>query len=99
MTEKAPAAPPEVLDNMLAPELFSDGAFSFFVLAGVVRIVFTSVRAPQCRAGPGQPVPVVVARVSMPVLAAQELALSLNNFLETNGLSPSAVVTAGKTKQ
>jgi hypothetical protein len=91
--------PPDVFDNMLAPEVFSDGAFSFFVLAGVVRIVFTSVRSPQSLAGPGQPVPVVVARVAMPVAAAQGLVLSLNSFLETHGLSPTAAITAGETKQ
>ena len=97
MTETSP--PFEVVDNMTSPELFCDGAFSFFVLAGVVRMVLTSVRAPQSVAGPGQPVPVVVARVSMPVLAAQNLALGLNDFLEKNNLSPTQAVTVGETKQ
>ena len=94
-----PDTAPDVVDNMLSPELFCDGALSFFVLNGVVRITLTSVRAPQSLSAPGRPVPVIVARISMPVSGAQELALGLNDFLEKQGFSPSAAVAAGSTKQ
>ena len=90
---------PALIDNMLAPEVFSDGAISFFLLNGVVRIALTSVRSPQSPGGPGQPIPVVIARLSLPVAAAQNLALGLNDFLEKHGLSPTAAITAGETKQ
>jgi hypothetical protein len=90
---------PALIDNMLAPEVFSDGAISFFLFNGVVRVVLTSLRAPQGVATPGQPIPVVIARLTMPVAAAQNLALGLNDFLEKHGLSPTAALTAGETKQ
>ena len=97
MPENPPT--PGLVDNMLAPELFTDGALSFFVLNGVVRIVFTSIRAPQNITAPGQPVPVIIARLAMPISAAQHLALGLNDFLENQGLSPVAAITSGETKQ
>jgi hypothetical protein len=99
MSEKPPPEAVDLVDNMLSPELFCDGAFSFFVAAGVVRMVLTSVRCPQNLASPGRPVPVVVARIAMPVAAAQGLALDLNSFLENQGFSPTAAATAGATKQ
>jgi hypothetical protein len=97
MTESGPTI--GLVDNMFAPEIFVDGAWSFSVINGVVRIVLTSVRSPQSVTAPGVAVPVIVGRLVMPVNGAQALAIGLNDFLEKQGLSPTAAATAGDTKQ
>lgn len=84
-----------VVDNLLAPELFSDGAFTFAIGNGVVRIVLTSIRYPQ---GAGtDPTHVVCGRLAMSVPAAQEFAIGLLDYLKKQGLDPTEAMKGGET--
>ena len=75
----------DIADDILSPELFTDGAWSYVIAAGVVRIVFISKRPEQTPAGPGNLINVVVGRVVIPIPAALDLVRSLGDFLESNG--------------
>lgn len=98
MTETAaPPAPliPDLVENLLAPEVFANEASFFATTRGVVTITFTSdrfdnsVTPPQCRR-------VVVGRLVMPSGGAQNLAVGLYNWLKQSGLDPIPSATRDK---
>lgn len=80
-------APVSFVDDPKAPEFFASDAMGYFLADGNLSITFASNRVNHV----GQPGPinrVVMARVVMPVAAAQRLALSLYDFLKQRGLDP-----------
>jgi hypothetical protein len=97
MTSGSP--PQGVVDNMFAPEVFTDGPLSFVVHNGIVRVVLSSTRSAQSAAGPGGPSAVVVARLAMPIPAAQQLVLGLFDILKQQGLDPTVALKGGATTQ
>ena len=82
-------APPPVpfIDNPHAPEVFAAEAVGFFVHAGNVSITFASPRVNH-ETSPGPVNRVVMARVVMPAIGAQALAIGLFDFLKKQGLDP-----------
>ena len=73
-----------VLENLLAPELYATTATFFALTNGVLTMTLTSSRFDSAVAPPARR-QVVIARVTMPVTGAAELATGLYNFLSTNG--------------
>jgi hypothetical protein len=91
MTQNKPtvAMPTAVnfIDNPLAPDVFADTAVGFTNFNGVVRIALASSRTHHASAtGPVNQV--VVGRLVMPILAAQNLAVGLFDFLKSHGIDP-----------
>src|SRR6266576_3781100 len=78
----APAGPPPVtfLDNPNAPEVFADAASGFFNFNGNIRIVLESLRVNHISV-PGPVNRVVLARLVMPLDAAEALARGLLDFI------------------
>jgi len=78
----APAGPPPVtfLDNPHAPEVFADGVAGFFNFAGNIRITLEALRVNHIST-PGPANRVVLARVVMPIDAAEVLAKGLLDFI------------------
>lgn len=90
MANAGESAPVQFIDNPQAPEFFSSDASGFFVHEGVVHITFESARVNHVT----NPAPinrVVIGRLSMPVAAAQRLAVGLYDFLKKQGLDPAPV--------
>jgi hypothetical protein len=81
MFENQPAPGVNFIDNPLAPDVFADGASGFFMLSGLVRITLESAR-PNHSTPPGLLNRVVIARLVLPVPAAEELAKGLLDFLQ-----------------
>lgn len=96
MTQHAAGLP--VIDNPLCPDIFADEALSFDNINGTIRVTFGVIK-------PQQPVPpsphqfATVARLVMTVPGAQRLSLALYNYLESQGLDPTALVQGDKTAQ
>jgi hypothetical protein len=77
----APVAPPvNFLDNPNAPDVFADAAAGFFNFAGNIRISLESVRVNHITT-PGPINRVVLARLVMPMDAAEALARGLLDFI------------------
>jgi hypothetical protein len=78
----APAGPPPVtfLDNPSAPEVFADAAAGFFNFNGNIRIALESLRVNHISV-PGPVNRVVLARLVMPIDAAEALARGLLDFI------------------
>jgi hypothetical protein len=95
----APAkAPPPLLNNPHAPEIFTTGCCGLTIGSGVVAVTFESARCDH--SDPNCPTDrVVVGRMVMPIGAAQALVLQLNDALQRTGLSPSRAATAGMVAQ
>jgi hypothetical protein len=74
----------EMTGDGSAREIFADDAASISLISGVLRITFTTVRE---EAG-SAPKRVVVSRLAMPLGGAQELCISLTNFLKSKGWNP-----------
>ncbi|MEA3002588.1 MAG: hypothetical protein QOH81_1376 [Sphingomonadales bacterium] len=72
------------------PEIFVDEAAQFFLLNGVLRITFASVRPDE----KGGPVRTATARIAMPVRGGQKFAIGLWDFLKKQGLDPAKLVTS-----
>ncbi len=85
---------PEFIEDLHSVEIFASDASGFFLSEGIVRLTFESIRASH-RDNPDTPARVVVARVAMPVPAAQRLLVGLYDFLRKNQLAP---VTANEEK-
>jgi hypothetical protein len=87
------------IDDPHAPEFFASDVCGLF-LSGDTNIVITF---ESCRVdhatSPGPVNRVVVARVVLPISAAQNLVVGLNAFLEQRGLSPSEAAQGGLTAQ
>jgi hypothetical protein len=91
-------APIAFVDNAHCPETFTTGAAGFAFLGPIVTITFESARVDHSES-PGKLSRVACQRLVMPVDAAQNLVLALNDFLSKNGLDPSEKAQAGGTKQ
>ena len=78
----APVGPPTVtfLDNPNAPEVFADAASGFFNFAGNIRITLESLRVNHITS-PGPVNRVVLARLVMPLDAAEAFARRLLDFI------------------
>jgi hypothetical protein len=77
----APVAQPvNFLDNPNAPDVFADAAAGFFNFAGNIRISLESVRVNHITT-PGPMNRVVLARLVMPMDAAEALARGLLDFI------------------
>jgi hypothetical protein len=91
--EGAPVAP--LFERSQAPEFFANLSSGFFMHDGVVMITF-EVAIPNHSEPPGPVNRAVAGRVTLPVRAAQGLAIGLYDFLKQRGLDPSeAIATAG----
>ena len=90
--------PPALLDNPFQQEIFATGVSGVANLDGVVVMTLACTRVDHSVTEP-RVERTVVGRVAMSVTAAQLLVANLNNFLETQGLSPSRAVAAGATFQ
>ena len=75
----------ELTENLLAPELYVFNATSFAIISGVVTITFASSRIDNSGLSPVRR-QVVVARLSMPLVGAMDLATGLYTFLERQGV-------------
>ena len=87
-----------LLDNPFQQEIFATGVSGVANLDGVVVMTLECTRVDHSVTEP-RVERTVVGRVAMSVTAAQLLVANLNNFLETQGLSPSRAVAAGATFQ
>ncbi|MEQ8226741.1 MAG: hypothetical protein RIA64_01545 [Rhodospirillales bacterium] len=86
---KGKAPPVSFLDNPHAPEVFADEAAGFFLHHGNVHITFASARVDHSTR-PGPVNRVVMARMVMPVPAAQSMVNMLYDFLKEMGVDPAA---------
>jgi hypothetical protein len=82
--EKQPPSP--IIPNPHAPDVYADGAASFSLIAGVVRITLATQRPIEV---PGASAPVVIGQLVMPLEGAQSLAVGLYDFLKSHGAAPS----------
>lgn len=80
-----PEITPTLVKNLLAPEVFADGAPFFAVKNGVLTITLASTRLDNSTQ-PATPRVVVIGRVTLPVAGARELASGLHDFLERHGV-------------
>jgi hypothetical protein len=97
VTTKKPS-PPALLDNPFLQEIFATGVSGVANLDGVVVMTLECARVDHSEAEP-RVERAVVGRVALSVPAAQLLVANLNNFLETQGMSPSRAMAAGATFQ
>jgi hypothetical protein len=101
MTRKATKPPPKadtsLVENPNAPEVFADGAAGLFAHGGNIRITFESVRAVHAP----QPTRnrVVVARVILPIAAAEVMARNLLEFIGKHGRKAMATERSADTLQ
>jgi hypothetical protein len=89
MTDTQPSSLP-ITENPFAPDTFAAGVTSFALFNGVVSITLTN---PRWNMTGNKFDYVVVGRMVMPVAGAQNLALSLLDYLKRNGLDPVAAAT------
>ena len=75
------------LDNPHAPDVYASDVSGFFVLNGNVVVTLESAR-PNHASAPGDINRVVIARLVLPVAAAQSLAMGLFDFLKQRDLLP-----------
>jgi len=71
---------PALIDNPLAPDVFADEATGFFLVAGNVRITFSSYRVNHATS-PGPVNRVVIGRLVMPLAAAEAFQAGLADFI------------------
>ena len=94
----APQRVVNLIDDPHAPEFFTSRCCGFSVGQGNVTLTFESVRYDHFDPH-GAMIRVVVARIVMPIPAAQALVIDLNASLQGSGLSPSQAATAGMVAQ
>lgn len=76
-------------ENLYAPEYFVDQAATFFLCERHVSLTCTALRVGHATSDdPGTATRVVVCRIVLPVVGAQELAVKLYNYLVANGVDP-----------
>ena len=75
----------ELVENLLAPEMFAGGVTGFSLGDGVVRLTFETMRVNNHT---NLSTRVVIGRIVMPISGAQSLAAGLYDFLKTHGLDP-----------
>lgn len=94
---KTPINKLDIIDNPHIRDLFATQALSFHMVAGTnVSITFTCARWSPVKKAYQH---VVVERIIMPLPAAQNMAVALNDFLIKQGHDPSAALTAGESRQ
>jgi hypothetical protein len=83
------------IDNPHAPDVFADGAAGFFNLSGTIRISLEAGRVNHVTS-PGPINRVVIARLVMPIDAAEALAKGLLDFItqQRTAQNPPAQTTA-----
>ena len=86
LTPRTPRPKTRVVDNPLAPDIFADAAIGFALRNGVVSLTLTSQHVDHTAAA-GPINDVVIGRLVMPVIGAQQLAFGLSKFLKENGLA------------
>ena len=74
----------EIVENLLAPEIYATEVPTFAVASGVLTLTLSSSRVDSSTT-PHVRKRVVVARVSMPINAAADLATQLYTFLSKHG--------------
>lgn len=79
------------VDDPHAPEVLVDEAVGYFHFNGVVKITLAAARIDHSTV-PGPVNRVVIGRLAMSVPAAQNLCLSLYDFLVTQGMDPKGLV-------
>ncbi|QFT76057.1 hypothetical protein [Erythrobacter sp. THAF29] len=79
----------QVTENPFAPDTFAAGVTSFALFNGVIAITLTN---PRWNMTENRFDHVVVGRIVMPVAGAQNLALSLLDYLKRNGLDATSAV-------
>lgn len=89
MTKAGPPKEPVVtfVDNPHAPEVFATEVSGFLIQNGNVHLTFAANRVNHITT-PGPVNRVVIARLVLPVSAAQGLAAGLFDFLKTHGYDP-----------
>ena len=96
--EPVPTRVINLIDDPLAPEIFTSRCCGYSIGAGAITLTFESARCNHFDAN-GAMNRVVVGRIVMPIQAAQALVLDLNASLQGAGLSPSQAATAGMVAQ
>jgi hypothetical protein len=86
------------LDDPHAPEVFADGAAGWFYFNGNIRITFESVR---CNHGsaPGPVTRVVIGRLVMSLVSAEEMCRGLLSFIESKKGQQTPTAQAAPTLQ
>lgn len=82
-----PVIPVVFIDNPHAPEVFASDLAGIWVRNGNVHLTFESARINHEKT-PGPVNRVVIARLVLPISAAQGLAASLYDFLKQQGYDP-----------
>lgn len=94
---KTPNTQIEIIDSPHTRDLFATQAMGFSMVGGSnVSITLTSARWSPVKKVYQH---VVVERLIMPLPAAQNMAVKLNDFLIKQGHDPSAALTAGESRQ
>ncbi len=86
-TKTAPPSDIPFIENLHAPEVFATDACGFLVNGGNIHITFATARCSHENT-PGPVSRVVIGRLVMPIVGAQNLALGLYDFLKNQGLDP-----------
>jgi len=90
--------PLNFIDDPHAPETYASGITGLVRTGDNISITFESVRVDHATS-PGPVNRVVVHRMILPMSTAQALVLSLNDFLEAQGHSPSKAMKGAQTAQ
>ncbi|MQA65492.1 MAG: hypothetical protein GEU76_06290 [Alphaproteobacteria bacterium] len=91
MASNAPGGntPVAFIDNPHAPDVFADACTGVFLWNGNIRLTFESDRVNHATS-PGPINRVVIGRLVMPVVAAQEMIKMLQGFIEQQQQAPNA---------
>jgi hypothetical protein len=88
--------PPEpdlrLIDNTFAPEIAVTGVSGLALLNGLLTMTLESLHCDHSKSPPPME-RVVVARIAMPIAAAQGMLLGLHQFLGQHGLNPLPATT------
>ena len=86
------------LDNPHAPDVFADGATGWFYFNGNIRITFESVRCNH-ESAPGQVTRVVIGRLVMSLVSAEEMCRGLLSFIGSQKGQQTSTAQAAPTLQ
>jgi hypothetical protein len=86
------------LDNPHAPDVFADGATGWFYFNGNIRITFESVRCNH-ESAPGPVTRVVIGRLVMSLVSAEEMCRGLLSFIESQKGQQTSTAQAAPTLQ
>ena len=86
-SDEEPTVEVSFVDSSSAPDVFADDTAGYFFRNGVISITFWSARVDHSTS-PGPVNRVVVGRLVMPVVGAQNLAIGLYDFLAKRGMAP-----------